>query len=186
MAYINAATAGNFARLLVKITDDDSSLPTVTNFVTAGVSDYEVDNDVIDTPALQDITITNNANTFRWRQLDILSERVISTVSTNSIAGNLVLDPDTFFGEGGTDAPGKGIFNISNEKVQVDFFIAFEGLSAGDRFLMGRGYITNLAPAVSADAPVWVSPFTVEVDGDYTTGVLAPINGGNGGNGNND
>lgn len=176
MAYINAATAGNFARLLVRV-NDGSSAPALSDFLSTGTGDpvlHTVNNDTIDTPALQDITITNNANTFRWRQLDVLSEKVISTVATNSISGNLVLDPTTFFGTGaGSAADDKGIFNLSNEKTNVDFFVAFEGLTEGDRYIIGTGYITNLAPAVSADAPVWVSPFTIEVDGDYTTGTLA-------------
>jgi len=32
----------------------------------------------------------------------------------------------------------------------------------------GKGYITGLAPTVSADSPVWVTPITITVTGDYT------------------
>jgi AdoMet-dependent rRNA methyltransferase SPB1 len=34
----------------------------------------------------------------------------------------------------------------------------------------GTGYISALAPTVSPDAPVWVSPLTIAVDGAFTTG----------------
>jgi len=34
--------------------------------------------------------------------------------------------------------------------------------------ISGKGYITGLAPTVSADSPVWVSPITITVTGDYT------------------
>ena len=174
MAYINAATSGNFARMLISV--NGGSAATLAGFLTTGTGTpvlHTVDAGVIDTPALQDITITNNANTFRWRQLDVLSEKVISTVSTNSISGNLVVDPATFFGDGvGELALDKGIFNLSNEKTKIDFLIALEGLTQGDRVVYGSGYITNLAPAVSADSPVWVSPVTIEVDGDFTVAIL--------------
>ena len=176
MAYINAATSGNFARVLVRVSAGDA-VPTRADFLTTGTGSpvtHTVDAGTIDVPALQDLTITNNANTFRWRQLDVLSEKVISTVATNSIAGNIVVDPTTFFGDGGatTAADDKGIFNISNEKTKIDFLVAMSGLTQGDTVFIGSGYITNLAPAVSADSPVWVSPFTIEVDGDFAVTTL--------------
>jgi len=31
-----------------------------------------------------------------------------------------------------------------------------------------QGYVTGLAPATSADSPVFVSPITITVTGDYT------------------
>jgi hypothetical protein len=171
MAYINAASSGNFARLLIRVNSGVAA--NLTAFLSTGSGSpvtHTVDAGTLDLPALQDITITNNANTFRWRQLDVLSEKVVSTVATNSISGNLVLDPTTFFGDGGgsTSADDKGVFNLSNEKTKVDFMVAFSGLSTDDHVVYGSGYLTNIAPAVSADSPVWVSPFTIEVDGDYT------------------
>lgn len=174
MAYINAITSGNFARLLIRV--NDGTDPVVSDFLTTGSGTpvlHTVNADTLDVPALQDITITNSPNTFRWRQLDTASEKVISTVSTNSVAGNFVLDPDTFFGVGGgTAADDKGIFNLANEKTAVDILVAFEGISSGDQIIVAKGYITNIAPAVSADAPVWQSPITIEVDGDYAHSTL--------------
>lgn len=172
MAYINAATAGNFATVMLTI--NDGSAPALTDFIT-NVATPVKQAAALEVPALQDITVTNNAGTFRWRQLDALSEKVVSTVSTNSVAGNLVVDPTSFFGDGTTPivtAEDAGLFNLSNNKTKVDFVVFLSGYSVGDKYIMGSGYITNIAPAVSADSPVWVSPFTIEVDGDYTPGTV--------------
>lgn len=175
MAYINAAVSGNFAKLLVRV--NDGTDPGLADFLSTGSGSpvlHTVDAGTIDTPALQDITITANPNLFSWSQLDSLSQKKVTTVSTNNVGGNLVMDPDTFFGDGGgtSSADDKGLFALANEKTKIDFLIAFSGITQGDRVLYGSGYITNLAPAVSADAPVWVSPFTIEVDGDYTVATL--------------
>lgn len=172
MAYINAATAGNFATVMLNI--NDGAAPALADFITNVATPVKVTG-TLEVPALQDITVTNNAGTFRWRQLDALSEKVVSTVSTNNIAGNLVVDPVSFFGDGTTpivNAEDAGLFNLSNNKTKVDFIVFLSGYSVGDRYIMGSGYITNIAPAVSADSPVWVSPFTIEVDGDYTPGTV--------------
>lgn len=167
MAYINAASSADFVRVLVRI--NDGSAPAEADFHSSGTAT----SGTLEVPALQDITITNTPSTFRWKQLDTASEKVVTSVSTNSISGTLVLDPTTFFGTVGTspyDAVEKGIFNLSNEKTKVDFLIGLSGLSTGDRYIMGSGYFSGVAPQVSADSPVWTSSISVEVDGDYTAG----------------
>ena len=172
MAYINAATAGNFATVMVTISA--GTAPVIGGFITAAATPAKTAA-ALEIPALQDITVTNNAGTFRWRQLDVLSEKVVSTVSTNSVAGNLVVDPTSFFGDGTTPvvvAEDAGLFNLTNNKTAIDFVVFLSGYSVGDKYIMGTGYITNIAPAVSADSPVWVSPFTIEVDGNFTTGTV--------------
>jgi len=57
--------------------------------------------------------------------------------------------------------------------VPVAFLIAPSGVTDGQTILMGVGYVSALAPTVSADSPVWVSPITVEVNGDYYKAVAA-------------
>lgn len=177
MAYINAASSADFVRVLVRV-GAIGTAPVFADFISTG----SVTVGTLEVPALQDITITNTPNTFRWRQLDTASEKVITTVSTNAISGNLVLDPTTFFGTGvdGADAGSavdnaveKGIFNLSNDKSRIDFLIGLSGLSTGDRYIMGSGFFSSVAPAVSADSPVWVSPIGIEVDGDYIAGTVA-------------
>jgi len=61
-----------------------------------------------------------------------------------------------------------GIFGLSKDKTLVDF-----DLFIGDGVtISGEGYVTGLSPTVSADSPVWVSPLTITVDGDYTLTVV--------------
>jgi hypothetical protein len=120
-------------------------------------------------PALQDVTINNAAGVFNWTQLDTFSQLAVSTPATNSISANLVLDSTTFFtGSNGVD----GLFNLSNDAVEVYFRVYFNGRKTGSKFVSGSGYITNLAPTVNPTAPVWVSPITVSVNGDLTAGTV--------------
>jgi hypothetical protein len=118
-------------------------------------------------PALQDVTVNNSNDIFTWTQLDSGSKLNIATTATNGLDMNIVLDELTFFGNAGATAGTaafKGVFGLSADKDLVDFdlFIG-EG-----RTISGQGYVTGLAPTVSADAPVWVSPITLTVTGDYT------------------
>lgn len=179
-SYINTASAGNFATVLVRNSAATAGTWALGDFLNGTTGDRTIATGTLLMPALQDITVTNNANTFRWRELGALSEKVVTTVATNSIAGNFVLDPDTFFGTGsGVEATGKGLFNMSNDKQLIYFLVTFDGydsatpgLNDGSRYIGGQGYITNIAPSVSADSPVWVSPFTIEVTGDFTVGTV--------------
>lgn len=122
-------------------------------------------------PALQDVTVNNSNDVFTWTQLDSGSKLQVATTATNSLAMNLVLDKDTFFGTGtsGTVAY-KGVFGLSKDKVKVGFSLYMGDESDGSTgpTITGSGYVTGLAPTVSADSPVWVSPVTITVTGDYT------------------
>lgn len=129
-------------------------------------------------PALQDITLNAANDVFTWTQLDSTAKLQIATTSTNSLSGNIVLDQSTFFGTGdGADAGSDintaaeyGIFGLSTSKVLVEFELYLGDTSAGGagKTVSGSGYVTGLAPTVSADSPVWVSPFTITVTGEYT------------------
>jgi hypothetical protein len=120
-------------------------------------------------PALQDVTIGNSAGVFNWTQLDTFSQLAVSTPATNSISANMVLDSTTFFtGSNGVE----GLFNLSNDATEVYFRVYFNGRLTGSKFVSGSGYITNLAPTVNPTAPVWVSPITISVNGDITSGTV--------------
>lgn len=124
-------------------------------------------------PSLQDVTVNASNDVFTWTQLDSGSKKQIATTATNSLAMNLVLDQAAFFGttgSGGATAPELGIFGASTDKSLVDFslYLGDTETGAAGKYIEGQGYITGLAPTVSADAPVWVSPVTITVDGDYT------------------
>lgn len=124
-------------------------------------------------PALQDVTVNAANDVFTWTQLDSGSKLQIATTATNSLSMNIVLDQDAFFGlssaTAGTAAKA-GIFGLSKDKTLVEFALYLGDTSAGGtgKTMSGEGYITGLAPTVSADQPVWVSPITITVTGDYT------------------
>ena len=120
----------------------------------------------LDIPYLQDVTINNANDVFTWSQLDETAKLQVATTSTNSISSNIVVDPTTFFGDGSSTAGSAallGLIGLSVAKTEVTFSI-----NIGDKTLSGVGYVTGLAPTVSADSPVWVTPITITVSGEYT------------------
>ena len=123
-------------------------------------------------PAFQDVTVNNANDVFTWTQLDSSSKLQIATTATNSLSMNVVLDQTVFFGAGGgsSTAAQLGIFGLSKNKTKVEFDLYLGDTDSGGagKTVNGFGYITGLAPTVSADAPVWVSPVTITVTGDYT------------------
>ena len=120
-------------------------------------------------PALQDVTINNAAGVFNWTQLDTFAQLSAPTPATNSVSANLVLDSSTFFsGVAGT----AGLFDLSNDATLIQFRVYFNGRGTNSKYVSGQGYITNLAPTVNPTAPVWVTPITISVDGDFTVGTV--------------
>lgn len=182
MAYINASTANQRVKLFIIRYSDLAIAGTVaqTDFYSAtsnatGAATLNTTSDPIQLPGIQDITINNANGSFRWKQLDQSGENVITTNATNTISGNFVLDPLAFFGDsaGTADhAQNDGLFKLSNNRTQVAFLVAPSGVTDNQTVLMGNGFISALAPTTSADSPVWVSPITLEVNGDYTTSVV--------------
>jgi len=153
MAYIYPAPGNNTAQvtLNVKVLGDTNGL---------------------DVPALQDVTVNNANDVFSWTQLDQASKLQIATTATNSLSMNIVVEQDSFFGAtaSGEEAQTSGIFGLSKDKTKVTFELYLGDTDTGGtgKTISGEGYVTGLAPTVSADSPVWVTPITVTVDGDYT------------------
>ena len=159
MSYINPAP-GTSSQIVLKI-DAGNALGNLT----LGGSPLPV-------PALQDITINNANDVFTWSQLDSTAKKQVATTSTNSVSMNLVVDPTTFFGSNVTAAQdgtvaAQGIMGLSRNKTLTTFSLKVQE-STTDYFIKGQGYITGLAPTISADSPVWVTPVTITVTGDYT------------------
>jgi len=130
------------------------------------------DTNALAIPALQDITINNANDVFTWTQLDSGSKFNIPTTASNSIDMNLVVDQTVFFGSGsGADvAVNKGLFGLSKEKKLISFSLYMGDTNSGSagKTISGTGYVVGLAPTVSADSPVWVTPVSITVVGDYT------------------
>jgi hypothetical protein len=179
MSYINASTANQRVKLFIILNSDCATpgTPIEADFYTAvsnstGVATLNTTTDPIQLPGLQDITINNANGSYRWKQLDQSGENVITTNATNTISGNFVLDPTAFFGDSTATAghsAAEGLFKLSNNRTQVAFMVAPSGVTDNQTVLMGNGFISALAPTTSADSPVWVSPVTLEVNGDYIT-----------------
>jgi len=123
------------------------------------------------------VTINAGNDVFTWSQLDSGSKQQIATTATNSLSMNLVLDPTSFFpgATPTTTAASQGIFGLSNNKTKVEFDLVMGDTDGGanTKTISGFGYITGLAPTVSADSPVWVSPITITVTGSYSIATTA-------------
>ena len=126
-------------------------------------------------PSMQDVQINNSTGVFRWKTLDSTAENAATTPATNQLSLNVVVDTAAFFGTGTAgddDVKEKGLFTVSKEKTEIFFRVYFNGTDSTSKFLSGTGYISGLAPTVNPDAPLWVTPVTIEVDGDYTVGTV--------------
>lgn len=137
--------------------------PSVTNPVVVTLFTSAAGN--LTVPALQNVTINNANDVFTWSQLDSGSKLQVATLSTNSISTNAVLDKTAFFGNVSATANSAaklGLLGLSSNKTLTSFTV-----NIGDKTLSGNCYITGLAPTVSADSPVWVSPVTFTVSGEY-------------------
>jgi len=137
-----------------------SSNPTTLTLSVSGIAgDLEV-------ATVQDITINNANDVFTWSQLNETAKLQVATTSTNSISTNVVVDPTAFFGNASAtsgSAVKKGLLGLSTDKTAVNFEVTM-----GAKTVSGTGYVTGLAPTVSADSPVWVTPVTITVSGEYT------------------
>jgi hypothetical protein len=117
--------------------------------------------------------VNNSNDVFTWTQLDQGSKQQIATTATNGLDMNLVLDAETFFGNASATAGTAlklGVFGLSKNKTLTTFTLYMGDESDGTTgpTIAGNAYVTGLAPTVSADSPVWVSPITLTVTGDYT------------------
>lgn len=157
MAYINPAP-GTSNQVVLKV-----ELAGTSGWTTA-----------LTVPGLQDVTVNAANDVFTWTQLDSTAKLQVPTTSTNSLSMNIVLDDATFFGStpGTTDPSAavavQGIQGLSRNKTKVKFSLKMLENGSTDRYLSGIGYVTGLAPKISADQPVWVSPITITVSGEYT------------------
>ena len=160
MAYISVNDTANFVK--VYLNNDPAMASATEAFTVANAAN------TYDVPALQEVTVNATPGIFRWKQLDALSENAVTTSSTNSVAMTLVLDDDTFFADQGESS---GIFDTVNGKLLTYFRVYWAGdTAAGDRWIQGSAYLSALAPTVTPDSPVWTSPVTLEVVGDFESG----------------
>lgn len=147
MSYINVSGAGEFATLSIAVESG------MTNPLAI--------------PALQEIGISNSNGVFRFKTLNSTSESAVLTPATNQITLSVVVDGAAMFGDGAGDttAADKGLFKLSNDKVRIYFLINMGGGSGNT--VSGTGFLSGLTMSVTPDQPLWTSPLTIEVDGNY-------------------
>ena len=125
----------------------------------------------ITVPFVQDLTITNSTGVYSYSTFTDVDMRKLSTPADNEISTNVVVDNEAYFGNAAAaanSAPFYGIATLSTDKNDLDFEVYWNGTAANAYFYSGGGFITSLAPTTSPDAPVWVTPLTIAVDGAFT------------------
>lgn len=125
-------------------------------------------------PFIQDLTITNSTGVYSYTTFSDIDTRKLSTPADNEVSTNVVIDDVAYFGDAAETAgtaANLGISSLSVNKTPITFTIYWAGQTSGttDRITTGAGFITSLAPTTSPDAPVWVTPLTIAVDGTMTT-----------------
>jgi len=125
----------------------------------------------ITVPFVQDLTITNSTGVYSYTTFSDVDMRKLSTPADNEASTNVVVDSLAYFGNSAAvanSAPFLGIASLSTNKNTIDFQIYWNGTDANAYYYEGTGFITSLAPTTSPDAPVWVTPLTIAVDGAFT------------------
>lgn len=158
------------ARITVNTTGTQPTLYVSTD--TANIA-----NGALSVTCLQDITITNSTGIFSWTDFCSIDTNKITTPADNEITTNIVIDDTGWFGNGSagnTTAAYYGVSGLSINKIPVSFRIVLNGNEDTNNafYYDGVGYVSALAPTVSPEAPVWVSPLTIAVDGSFTTGQI--------------
>lgn len=141
---------------------------------------------VLSVICLQDVTITASTGVFSWADFCSLDMNKLPTPADNEISMNVVIDPDTYFGSGNTagSAEIEGLAGLSQNKIPVQFLVVWNNnnianlvngnianLTDGTAWSSGEGFITSLAPTASPEAPVWVTPCTIAVNGTMYSGL---------------
>jgi hypothetical protein len=160
MAVVNVS-AGSEAVLHLAVADD----------TTAGNASL-----ALVVPQMQDITVNNTVGVFRFKTLDNTAESAVTIPATNQIALNSVVDLTSFFGTGtpgDDDAKENGLFGVAKNKTKVFFRVYLDGTDSTSTYISGSGFVAGLAPTVNMDSPVWVTPVTIEVDGDLAYSTVA-------------
>jgi len=124
---------------------------------------------------LQDITITNSTGIYSYTDFCSTDMNKITTPADNEVSTNMVLDGEVYFGNAGATANTAafyGVAGISEDKVNISWKLYMNGNANGAFYYTGTGYISSLAPTVSPDAPVWISPMSIAVDGQMTSGIV--------------
>jgi hypothetical protein len=162
MARITVNTSGTQPTLLIS-TD---IIPAANSNTWGNISN------TLSVTCLQDITITNSTGVYSYTDFCNTDMNKLTTPADNEISVNMVIDSNVFFGLGGaSSAANLGISELSITKVPLQFKLVMNGgnATANAYYYAGQGFISQLAPTASPDAPVWITPMTLAVDGSMVT-----------------
>lgn len=136
------------------------------------VGDSATAANVVTLPFVQEVTVTNSTGVYAYTTFSDIDTRKVSTPADNEISTTVVVDDLAFFGNASAGgAAAQGVLSLSQNKTPIDFKVFWSGKTAGnvDKGSTGTGFITSLAPTVSPEAPVWVTPLSIAVDGTLVT-----------------
>lgn len=141
--------------------------------VSANVANVEAN--ALSVTCLQDITVTNSTGIYSYTDFCSTDMNKITTPADNEVSTNMVLDGTVYFGNASATsntAPYYGVAGLSENKVNISWKLYLNGNANGAFYYTGTGYISSLAPTVSPESPVWISPMSIAVDGVITSGVV--------------
>ena len=162
------------ARITVNTTGSQPTLLISTDLISNTANWGNIAN-ALSVTCLQDITITNSTGIYSYTDFCSTDMNKLTTPADNEISVNMVIEDEVFFGNANATANSStfyGVSDLSINKIPLQFKLVINGgnATANAYYYAGQGYISSLAPTASPDAPVWVTPMTLAVDGSMATG----------------
>jgi hypothetical protein len=162
------------ARITVNTTGSQPTMLISTDLISNTANWGNIAN-ALSVTCLQDITITNSTGIYSYTDFCSTDMNKLTTPADNEISVNMVIEDEVFFGNANASANSStfyGVSDLSINKIPLQFKLVINGgnATANAYYYAGQGYISSLAPTASPDAPVWVTPMTLAVDGSMATG----------------
>lgn len=154
------------------------------NIVTANISGANA----LIVSCLQDVTITASTGIYSYVDFCSPDTNKLPTPADNEVSMNVVIDPTVYFGNasaGAGSAAKEGLSGLSQDKTPVQFLVVWNydanvaavtngnisTITGNVAWSSGKGFVSSLAPTASPEAPVWVTPMTIAVDGTMYNGL---------------
>jgi hypothetical protein len=162
------------ARITVNTTGSQPTLLISTDLISNSANWGNIAN-ALSVTCLQDITITNSTGIYSYTDFCSTDMNKLTTPADNEISVNMVIEDEVFFGNANATANSStfyGVSDLSINKIPLQFKLVINGGNATSNafYYAGQGFISSLAPTASPDAPVWITPMTLAVDGSMVTG----------------
>ena len=161
------------ARITVNTTGTQPTLLVSTDLISNTANWGNIAN-TLSVTCLQDVTITNSTGVYSYTDFCNTDMNKLTTPADNEISVNMVIDSLVFFGNSAAtanSASNLGVSQLSIDKVPLQFKLVMNGgnATANAYYYAGQGFISQLAPTASPDAPVWITPMTLAVNGSMNT-----------------